>query len=457
MNDKLEVKENEHLSSIEVNYPNLEKRFGKEVFINGITKNEQALPFLKVENQIFSKENTSNNLTHRASLEILTSYTDETPTLSLTDRFNPDKLLDKTDQLNKSLINELATIPNGVEETKSLPPQIADLQHRLKETNSLKAWNLHTVYQPDDMDGCHCYRISLLHKTTSNYPKLCLDLFPGLSCNLNIPLSKDFDKDLLEMKQAVMVMSEWLGMTDTPKLEYSFVKEEVGEVEKEGIPSQTSTSYPEYFHEVLKDWNSIPTLNTLRVLIGESNDKSKPILLIEDPNLEKNINSTSVIAALNGFDNFSRALIIRSHPEIYEIFQKAIDNGVVNPKMVDIFPKEEFSDKKWLHMFIEKNKDGKPILIEDTSSNNGKDELTRLFVPIKEQYGIEYEGKMDLRRSEIEARKPMLMPKINAETAMIKEEYGSTVANRFRGHAISALIYGNLQALEKYQSFGKLL
>jgi hypothetical protein len=259
------------------------------------------------------------------------------------------------------------------------------------------------------------------------------------------------------MRQAVKVMSDWLGMSHTPKLEYAFVKEEAEEGKKEDIPSQTSTSYPEYFHEVLKDWNSIPTLKTLRALIGKSDDESKPILLIEDPNLEKNGNGTNIISALNGLESFSRALIIPSHPEIYEIFQKAIDSGVVNQKMADIFPKEEFSDKKWLHMFVEKNRDSKPILLEDTSSNNGKDELKSLFGPIKEQYGIEYEGKLDIVRSEIEARKPMMMPIINAETAMIKEEYGSTAANKFRSYAISALIYGNLQALEKYQSFGKLL
>ena len=47
--------------------------------------------------------------------------------------------------------------------------------------------------------------------------------------------------------------------------------------------------------------------------------------------------------------------------------------------------------------------------------------------------------------------------KINEEMAVIKEKYGSSTARKFRGYAISALVDGSKHALEKYESYLKLI
>lgn len=93
-------------------------------------------------------------------------------------------------------------------------------------------------------------------------------------------------------------------------------------------------------------------------------------------------------------------------------------------------------------MFIDRQENGETVLKEDETSNVRKENLKGLIESVHKQYGINYGGTIDRKTAERLAKQPMLIPKINEETAVIKEKYGSHAAYKFKQAAISGLIEG---------------
>ncbi|HOX96004.1 MAG TPA: hypothetical protein PLI45_01365 [Candidatus Woesebacteria bacterium] len=451
--------------SQKVNLSTLTKRFGKDVIEHGITKNEQAFSVFDRHNHILVSENVPDRAKHNPKIEFRFRYAlnegDTLASLNLSDNIYLPLSHEENLTLTKQLVEELAIIDSENRKPENFPPKIAKLNEGLSKIKELDGWVLNLVYEEDNMDGWDSFRINLRNKDKKSFNGLFIDLAHNIAhINTIVPISVNFEKDLEETKKAINLVSDWLELPYSPKLEYDFAMKEKTDQELDDSPATLSNSFPEYFHSVLEYWKGIPNIRNLRALIGRSTDENKPILILEDPNLigsSARINTNLIELAIRGLLDNSNGLVVTSHPDVYSSFDQSIRSRAVNSNLSAIFPSGNFNDRDWLHMFVQINEQGNATLVEDVASNNDKDNIRDLMPIIERQYGIGYEGTIDVAMAEREARKPMFMPKINTETEIIRKRYGSASASKYRQYAISALIDGNLHAQEKYQSFEKLL
>ncbi|MDP3918202.1 MAG: hypothetical protein Q8Q30_03450 [Candidatus Woesebacteria bacterium] len=432
----------------------LEKRFERGLIEDGIKFQNDVLPFLRIQNQILPVSETPDRGKHNSSWTF--TYLREAQILayvSLKDSFSLPLSQSAEKNLNNKLMDELRLVPDGVEKVKNLPSMLTDLSNRVKE---LDGWNLSSIYSLDLMDGWNYFAIDLEKSFGDTKASVRLDLTYGCSLEVKIPVGHNFDETTKEVRLVAKVMSNWLKLPYSPNLEYEFSMKE-GVVEDD--PSRTTSTFPEYFFKVLDYWKSFSGSKDLRALVGRSNDNSKPILILEDPSLSVSSGRSGVdfgYILYTGSSSYS-GLIVSSHPDVYEAFRHGIQDRRVNQNLTDLFPNENFDDRKWLHMFVHLDPENGATFVEDQASNGGKEELKKLFDSIEKQYGISYGGAINKSKAEREARRPMFMPKINDESAIIKEKYDSSTARKFRGYAVSALIDGNKHAFEKYESYLKLL
>lgn len=430
----------------------LESRFGSKIINQGLTNGDEVLPFLRIQNQVLPSQETPDRGRHSSSWFVsYVRYGEETPQyISLKDSFSLPLTDQEEKKINNELMDELREIPDGIKKANHIPQKLEDLKKRI---NELDGWNLDTLYSLDTMDGWNTFWISLEKEVGGSKMSVTLDITYGCSFTTKIPI-ENFDEFAKEVRAAAKIMSNWLGLKYSPNLEYEFSMNQ-GQIEDD--PSRTSLNYQEYFYKTLDYWRSFSGSKQLRALIGRSKDDSKPILLLEDPSLSVASNRTDLNFILHGGTISYSGLIVNTHPDVYEVFRRAVRDRRVNQNLTELFSNEDFDDRKWLHMFVNLDPDNGATLVEDVGSNSGKEELKNLFKLIEKQYGIVYGGTIDKSQAEREARRPMFMPKINEEMAVIKEKYGSSTARKFRGYAISALVDGSKHALEKYESYLKLI
>jgi len=397
----------------------LEDRFGSKIINQGFTARDDVLPFMRIQNQVLPSPETPDRGRHTSSWFVsYVRYGEKTPQhISLQDSFS----LPLTDQgkkkINNELMDELRTIPDGIKKATHIPPKLEDLRKKIKE---LDGWSLDTLYSLDTMDGWNTFWVSLEKEVGGSKMSVKLDITYGCSLETKIPIER-FDESVKEVRAAAKIMSNWLGLRFSPNLDYEFSMNQ-GQIEDD--PSRISSSYPEYFFKTLDYWKSFSGSKQLRALIGRSRDDSKPILLLEDPSLSVASNRTDLNFILHGGTISHSGLIVNTHPDVYEVFRRAVRDRRVNQNLAELLPNEDFDDRKWLHMFVNLDPDSGVTLVEDVGSNSGKEGLKSLFGLIEKQYGIIYGGTIDKSQAEREARKPMFMPKINEEAAIIKEKYG---------------------------------
>lgn len=430
----------------------LENRFGLKAIKQGISSAEEILPFLKIQNQVLPSPETPDRSHHRSSWFLsYARYGENKPQhFSLKDSFSLPVTNEQEKRINNELMDELRLIPDGINKNDQTPPRLKNLSERIKD---LDGWNLDTLYSLDTMDGWNTFWISLEKNVGDLKMSVTLDITYGCSLDVKIPM-ESFDESVREVRAAAKIMSNWLELKYPPNLGYEF---SMNQGQAEDDPSRTSSSFPEYFFKTLDYWKSFSGSKQLRALIGQSNDDTKPILLLENPSLSIDSNRMGLDLISLGGTVSSSGLIVNTHPDVYEAFERAIRDRRANQNLAEIFPSENFDDRKWLHMFVNVDPENGAILVEDIASNSGKEELKNLFDLVEKQYGISYGGTIDKSQAEREARRPMFMPKINEEAAIIKEKYGSSSARIFRGYAISALVDGSKHALEKYESYLKLI
>jgi len=435
-------------SSVEINNESLVNRFGPDFFEDGL-KREELTPFFLPANQVIPDASTPDRASHSCSWEIYRKEFEKPVFLvRLEDDFSIPKLKDGRKFENTEILKELKESPYS----SQLPPKLRELGEQIEKQSD--GWNLRLEYR-EDMDGWHSFEVDLIKQDENGklVSLVRLDLFNNFF-KVITPFGEDFNSSLGEVRDKMKMMSDWLGLAYVPELKYQFV---LPEGSKLADPVRSATSFVDYFYGCLDVWKFDPTQTRIRALIGASQDEGVPILLLEDPNLSVAININNLGSEIYFVNSSQRGTIVNSHPDIFRAFSRGIENRRVSERLVSSFPRENYNDQKWLHMFVETGPNDEFILKEDFSSNKGKENLEPLIHQVEKQYGIGYGGKIDLKTSERLAKMPMYLPTINEQTAIIKEEYGDTAASKFRGAAISGLVDGIPQAMEVYESYLKLL
>ena len=456
MSDLTIFQEREMVSPLKkVDNQSLERRLGIESIKKGITTEEQLLPFFSSKNQVVAGELMPERTRHTCSWRFLPFQKEGSKGVDayLSDRFSVPSLKKSEDkEFGNKIIQELSLIPNGIDKAETIPSNLANLKERVGE---LDGWMLSTDYHVDRMDGWNRFAVRLSKDFGGLKASVVLQPDYNYSTfNVLIPVGQNFEEKLKEVNTAFKTMSNWLNLSYFPNLSYEF---STREDQVDNSPSVLASTFPDYFFKTLDLWRSIGGIGRLRAIIGRSTDEEKPILLLEDPSL------TLSYSMHRGLDQILRmggssgiGMVISSHADIYDNFRSAVRSGKVNQELSNLFPSDDFNDPNWLHMFV-RLEDGKVKLVEDSSSNQGKESVKEVLPLIEKQYGVTYGGIIDEHEAEREARAPMLMQIINEQTAVIQEKLGPSSAHKFRGIARAALINKTKSAEEKYEAYLEIL
>lgn len=462
MSDKAPTYEQEiSFSSTGFNDKTISRRFGTHIFERDLKTKEDLEPVILASNLITTKKDIPGAPSHTPSLEITKRY-DRTKyelrfAVSLIDRIGFNDLFpnkSERDGFNSEMYREVFGVASNkikIEETKYL-------SKLSKEFKDSKDWDFFVDYYDGSMDGGmgDC-AVRLVGKPAENGERniVRLDFFGGSDLNIKVPMSGGLDKNLDIVQDAVNTLSRSLDLRYSPQLKYEFVYPEGAKIESF---AQESVSYPEYFYKSLENWKSILQNydDRLRAIIGVGKS-GEAILILEDPTLE----SERRLSLENYMRSVSSATLnlispkVFSHNDIYSSFFTSVRSRAVNPNLMNDFPVGgDFRD--WLHMFVDVQGD-KVMLVEDYDSNLHNDTTKNLIQRTLEEYGIENSGTIPRDVSEKIAKRPMLIPTINSQSAEIANKYGVNAAKKYRQSAINWLINGSLHSKEVYDTFQILL
>lgn len=439
-------------TSLELNQNTLTERFGEKVFAEGITRRGDLAPFFKISNQILPSVDTPQRTTHMTSWEFWHNFGHKSrlATVRLYDSFPLPVSKKRGDEIKTEIVDELQKVHYENRVGPNLPPRLKELSDRLKNH---EGWGMDPVYSFDPLDGQHWFGVGLEKKIGETKAVIELELTFSPELTIKIPVTSDFEEVRRECQEMGGVMAKWLGLPFAPLANYEFSMQENAKDE----PAKNATSFPQYFFEVLDYWKSYKGEKELRALIGKS-DEGEPILLLEDPSLSfgnRRLNSDMVLFGGRSVD-FS-FLTLGGHPAIWDVFNNAVRERVVNQSLAEKFPGRRYDDADWLHMFVFIDENGQATLREDVPSNTGKEKLRPYISKVEGVYGISYGGLIDRQIAERAAREVMFMPRIIDDAAKIQERYGLKEARRFKGLAVSALVNGDIHAQEKYEALMKLI